>query len=76
MMLLEVNVGFGALQALRAIPVTAQAPPTQFYLGVRSSWLGTTSSLLLNLLYWILWLGTGYLLFFWRKPTEIVSPRD
>ena len=76
MMLLESNVGFGALQALRAIPVTAQAPPTQFYLGVRSSWLGTTSSLLLNLLYWILWLGTGYLLFFWRKPAEIVPPHD
>ena len=76
MMLLESNVGFGALQALQASPVTAQAAPTQFYLGVRSSWLGTTSSLLLNLLYWILWLGTGYLLFFWRKPVEIVPPHD
>ncbi len=76
MMLLESNVGFGALQALRAIPVAAQALPTQSYLAVRSSWLGTTSSLFLNLLYWILWLGTGYLLFFWRKPGEIVPPPD
>lgn len=30
----------------------------------------------LNLVYWILWLGTGYLLFFWRKPGELAPPRD
>ena len=29
------------------------------------------SSFLLNLVYWVLWLGTGYLLFFWRKPFEM-----
>jgi hypothetical protein len=33
-----------------------------------------TSSILLNLVYWVLWLGTGYLLFFWKKPHEIAPP--
>ena len=74
MMLLESNVGVGAQEALRAIPSTAQSLPTQHYLGVHTSWVGMTSSLLLNLVYWILWLGTGYLLFFWRKPHEIARP--
>jgi hypothetical protein len=37
---------------------------------VRQSWVGTMSTFLLNLIYWILWLGTAYLLFFWRKPVE------
>ena len=76
MMLLESGVLIGALKALSAIPVTAQEVPTQFYLGVRSSPVGTISSFLLNLVYWVLWLGTGYLLFFWRKPGEIVPPHE
>jgi hypothetical protein len=70
MMLLESNVGVGAQDALGAIPQAAQSLPTQHYLGVRASWVGVTSSLLLNLVYWTLWVGTGYLLFFWRKPQE------
>ncbi len=74
MMLLESNVGIGAQEALRAIPPAAQSLPTQHYLSVRASWVGVTASLLLNLIYWVLWLGTGYLLFFWRKPAEIAAP--
>jgi hypothetical protein len=68
MMLLESGVIIGALQALREIPRAAQSLPTQSYLGMRMSWVGTTATVLLNLVYWVLWLGTGYLLFFWRKP--------
>jgi hypothetical protein len=74
MMLLESNVGVGAQEPLHAIPQTAQSLPTQHYLEVRASWVGMTSSLILNLVYWILWLGTGYLVFSWRKPDEIVAP--
>ena len=44
LMLLESGVAFGAQQALRAIPQSAQALPTQFYLGVRSSPVGTIST--------------------------------
>ena len=75
LMLMESAVGFGTQQALRAIPATSQALPTQFYLGVRASLVGTISAVLLNLVYWILWLGIGYLLFFWKKPGEIAPPR-
>jgi hypothetical protein len=48
MMLLESGAATGAQIALRAIPVEAQELPTQYYLGVRSSWVGTTSSNLIQ----------------------------
>ena len=72
MMLLESGTGLGAQLALRAIPAEALELPTQYYLGVRASWVGTTSTILINLVIWVLWFGTGYLLFFWKKPKEIV----
>ncbi|MDQ2660149.1 MAG: hypothetical protein M3Y03_06985 [Verrucomicrobiota bacterium] len=76
MMILESGLDLGTIKALKAIPETAKSLPTQFFLGVRSSWVGTTASLLLNVAYWVLWLGVGYLLFFWRKPHEIPAGRD
>jgi len=76
MMLLESATAVGTLQALREIPRAAQSLPTQSYLGIRSSWVGTTATVLLNLVYWILWLGTSYLLFFWRKPGEPLPRRE
>jgi hypothetical protein len=76
MMLVESGVATGAEKALRALPVSAQSLPTQYYFGVRSSWVGTISTFLLNLVYWVLWLGTGYLLFFWKKPRALDAPRD
>jgi len=63
---MESGTGYRAQQALRAIPQTAQALPTQQYLGVRASWVGTTAMILLNFVFWVLWLGTSYLLFFWK----------
>ncbi len=75
MMLLESGVAIGTLQALRAIPESERTLPTQFFLGMKSSWVGKTASVLLNIAYWILWLGTGYLLFFWKKPDAARLPR-
>lgn len=75
MMLRESEVALGASNALRAIPEAARTQPTQYYLALRESWVGATSSVLLNLVFWVLWLGAGYLLFFWRKPHE-VGPRQ
>lgn len=75
MMILESNVGLGAGKALRAIPEAARSLPTASYLGVQASWVETTSSILLNLVYWVLWLGTGYLFFFWHRP-ETMAPPD
>ena len=74
MMLLESNVGTGAIEALRAIPAAEQARPTQYFLAVKASRVGITAHILLNLVYWVLWLGTGYLLFFWKKPAELAPP--
>lgn len=76
MMLMESQVAIGALQSLRAIPEASQSPATQYYLGVHGSWVGTISSALLNLVFWVLWLGIGYLVFFWRKPAEGAPVRD
>jgi hypothetical protein len=73
LMLLESGVGLGAQKALGAIPPAARSIPTQLYLGLRSSWVGITANILLNAVYWILWLGTGYLLFFWRKPERLAG---
>lgn len=76
MMLMESGVLLGTVEALRAIPPSAQSSPTQSYLGMRASWVGTTSTLLLNLVYWVLWLGTSYLLFFWKDPRGSAPARD
>jgi hypothetical protein len=71
MMLGESEVASGASNALRALPEAARTQPTLYYLAIHESWVGTTSSVLLNLVFWVLWIGAGYLLFFWRKPHEI-----
>ena len=71
MMVMESGFAIGVLNALNAIPASTRSLPTQYYLGVRESWVGTTASVLVNLVYWILWIGTSYLLFFWRKPADI-----
>jgi hypothetical protein len=66
MMVMESSVAIGAIKALQAIPRAQQTLPTQFYLTIRASWVGLTATVLLNLVYWVLWLGTGYLVFFWK----------
>lgn len=73
MMLMESGVASGATRALKAIPASTRALPTELYLGIRASWVGVVSTVLLNLVYWILWLGIAYLLFFWKKPAETAS---
>lgn len=73
MMLMESNVLVGTISALEKIPEAARSAPTTNYLAVRKSGLGRASSLLLNLVFWILWLGTGYLLFFWRRVAKGVT---
>ena len=71
MMLMESGVALGAIKALSAIPDSARSLPTALYLGVRASWVGIIYAVLLNLVYWFLWIGMSLLLFFWKKPPEI-----
>ncbi|MDQ2918564.1 MAG: hypothetical protein M3R10_01650 [Verrucomicrobiota bacterium] len=68
MMILQSGVLGGTQLVLRAIPEGARSSPVRYYLGVRERWVGTGSTVLFNLVIWILWIGAGYLLFFWRKP--------
>jgi hypothetical protein len=74
MMLLESSVGVGAQMGLRAIPAKELSFPTQQYLGMRGSWVGITAATMLNLVFWVLWLGCAYLLFFWKKPHDLAPP--
>jgi hypothetical protein len=71
MMLMESAVALGGVKALDAMPASTRSQPTEIYLALRVSWVGITSTILINLVYWVLWLGIGYLLFFWKKPAEI-----
>ena len=73
MMLLESNVGIGPHDALCPISEAAQSLPTRHYLAVRASWVGKSASVMLNLVFWVLWLGIAYLLFFWQKPRELAA---
>jgi hypothetical protein len=76
MMLMESAVAIGAVKALQAIPASQQALPTAYLLGMRTSWVGITCSVLVNLVYWILWIGMSLLLFFWKRPAEVASSHE
>jgi hypothetical protein len=69
-MLIESNVKTAAIAALRAMPQAKLAAPTQQYIAVLGSWLGISTSIVFNVSFWILWIGTFYLLFFWKKSRE------
>ena len=70
MMLLESGVLMGAIKALEAIPEPSRSIPTIYFLELRSSWVGMIATLLLNLVFWALWIGNSLLLFFWKKPAQ------
>ncbi|MEO6871500.1 MAG: hypothetical protein ABI233_04685 [Chthoniobacterales bacterium] len=75
LMVEDANFATGVLRALQQIPLASQSPPTQSVLAVKASWVGTTVTVLLNSVYWVLWIGTSYLLFFWKKPGEQAKDR-
>ncbi|HEY1707290.1 MAG TPA: hypothetical protein VGG10_03425 [Rhizomicrobium sp.] len=54
-----------ALQQLRALP--RPSPVTQQLLAMTQSWLGVSTSTFFNVAYLILWIGTFYLLFIWKR---------
>jgi hypothetical protein len=69
-MLIETNIKFAAITALKALPASSVTPPTRQYIAVLESWLGVTTSVVFNSAFWILGAGVFYLLFFWRKATH------
>jgi hypothetical protein len=67
-MLIESNLKNATMAALKALP--APGPVAQNYIGVNASWLGMTTSIVFSAAFWVLWGGTFYLVFFWRKSVR------
>ncbi len=64
-MLIESNLKFAAFAQLRAM--AHLGPVTQQYIGVHSSWLGSTVAIVFSSSFWVLWGSIFYLVFFWKK---------
>lgn len=67
-MLIESNLKFAAMAALKALPDVN--PVTQNYIGVGSGWLGITVGIVFSASFWVLWGGIFYLVFFWKKSVR------
>lgn len=66
-MVIEGNVKFAVMRALRALPADHLSVPAQAYIGVNSSWVAVTTAVVFNSSFWLLWFGVFYLLFFGRR---------
>jgi hypothetical protein len=66
-MLIETNIKFAAVNALKALPPAHISIPSQQYLVVSGSWLTIATSVAFNSTFWLLMLGVFYLLFFGRR---------
>jgi hypothetical protein len=66
-MVIEGNIKFAVMNALRALPADRLSLPTQAYLAVSASWVGSVTSLVFNSSFWLLWFGVFYLLFFGKR---------
>jgi hypothetical protein len=71
LMIVATNVGLGVFESLQAIPQDHLSRPAAHLLAVRDSWIGNVESALITGGFWVLWLGVGYLLFFWRKADHM-----
>jgi hypothetical protein len=69
-------VARGVYLALRALPAGHTSPATDVFLQVADSWLTAVQTVLINGGFWVLWLGVGYLLFFWRKADHMPQARN
>ena len=66
-MLVETNIKSGVIEALRAFPSEQLSRPSVRYLAVDDSWVSLVTRITFNLSVWLLFFGTFYLLFFWRR---------
>jgi hypothetical protein len=64
----------GVYAALAALPADHKSLATGYAEGVANSWLTPVENVLINVGFWVLWLGVGYLLFLWRKADHM--PRE
>jgi hypothetical protein len=68
-MLVESNLKFATLEALRAVPHPSAVAAR--YVALNGSWLATTTSVFGNVALWVMVLSTLYLLFFWNKASHL-----
>jgi hypothetical protein len=73
LMVEQTNVALGVLEALQALPADHISRPTAHLISIEHSWIATTESALITGGFWVLWLGVGYLLFFWKKSDHMPS---
>jgi hypothetical protein len=66
-MVIEGNLKFAVLRALRALPPDHTSQVTQAYLAVISSWVAVATAVVFNSSFWLLWFGVFYLLFFGKR---------
>jgi hypothetical protein len=70
-MLQESNMRVSAMNELHKI--AHPSPVVARYLELNASWLSSTTSILFNSAFWLLFLGIFYLLFFWQKTVQKVQ---
>lgn len=67
MMMTESNVLIGALEGMRAIPPATLSRPAAHAISVSDSWVALLTSGMINVGFWALWLGVGWMVFFWKR---------
>jgi hypothetical protein len=66
-MVMEGNLKFAVMAALRALPAAHTSVPTQAYLAINAHWIHIVAAVVLNSSFWLLWFGVFYLLFFGKR---------
>jgi hypothetical protein len=66
-MVIDGNVKFAVLSALKALPAAHTSPLTQAYLAINAHWIHIVTSVVINSSFWLLWIGVFYLLFFGKR---------
>ena len=69
-MLIEGNLKFAALAAMKELPAASLTGPVGNYVGISDSWLAKATAVVFNSAFWILGIGVFYLLFFWNKSAH------
>jgi hypothetical protein len=66
-MVIEGNLKFAVVAALKALPEAHTSLPTQAYLAINAHWIHIVTAVVLNSSFWLLWFGVFYLLFFGKR---------
>lgn len=61
------NLTLGIIEQLSAIPQKDWSRPVAHFMAVRGSWVNLLTEGMINVGFWVLWVGIFWLLFFWKK---------